>query len=275
MSGVVRVGVVGAGGRMGREVCRAVLAGPGLELVAAVDPGYAGADVTSLVGADAGSIAVSGDATALAGAGTEVAVDFTRIEAVRTTLPLCAEAGIHAVVGTTGVTDEDLDDWRNLFAGPEAGAPNCVVAPNFAIGAVLLMRFCELAAPHFDAVEIVELHHDGKLDAPSGTSLQTAGRIAAGRAATGSGPLPGDRTVTTVVGGVRGGEGPGGVRIHSIRLPGLVAHQEVVFGAAGQTLTLRHDSTDRVSFMDGVVLAVGAVGSTPGLTVGLEPLLGL
>jgi 4-hydroxy-tetrahydrodipicolinate reductase len=275
MSGVVRVGVVGAGGRMGREVCRAVLAGPGLELVAAVDPGYAGADVTSLVGADAGSMAVSGDATALAGAGTEVAVDFTRIEAVRTTLPLCAEAGIHAVVGTTGVTDEDLDDWRNLFAGPEAGAPNCVVAPNFAIGAVLLMRFCELAAPHFDAVEIVELHHDGKLDAPSGTSLQTAGRIAAGRAATGSGPLPGDRTVTTVVGGVRGGEGPGGVRIHSIRLPGLVAHQEVVFGAAGQTLTLRHDSTDRVSFMDGVVLAVGAVGSTPGLTVGLEPLLGL
>ncbi len=275
MSEVVRVGVVGAGGRMGREVSRAVIGRPGLDLVSAVDPGFVGADLSALVGADAGSVAVAADATAMAEAGVDVAVDFTRIEAVRTTLPVCAAAGIHAVVGTTGVTQLDLDDWGRQFAGPPAGAPNCVVAANFAIGAVLLMRFCELAAPHFDSVEIVELHHEGKVDAPSGTSLRTAERIAAGRTSAGAAALPGDRTTTTVVEGVRGGEGPGGVRIHSLRLPGLVAHQEVVFGSTGQTLTLRHDTTDRVSFMDGVLLAIGAVPHRPGLTVGLEPLLGL
>jgi 4-hydroxy-tetrahydrodipicolinate reductase len=252
-----------------------VLRQPGLVLVGAVDPVYVGVELTALVGVDAGPIEVSADVGALAGAGVEVAVDFTRIEAVRSNLPVCAAAGIHAVVGTTGVTDADLDDWRRQFAGPAATAPNCIVAANFAIGAVLLMRFCELAAPHFDSVEIIELHHDEKLDAPSGTSLRTAERIAAGRAAAGAAMLAGDRTTTTVLEGARGGAGPGGVRIHSVRLPGLVAHQEVVFGSKGQTLSLRHDTTDRVSFMDGVMLAVGAVRSRPGLTVGLEPLLGL
>jgi 4-hydroxy-tetrahydrodipicolinate reductase len=271
VSEVTRVGVVGAGGRMGREVCRAVLGRPDLALVGAVDPVYVGTDLSALVGVDAGPIEVAGDVGALADAGVGVAVDFTRIEAVRSNLPICAAAGIHAVVGTTGVTESDLADWRQRFAGP----PNCLVAANFAIGAVLLMRFCELAAPHFESVEIVEIHHDEKLDAPSGTSLRTAERIAAGRAAADAATLPGDRTTTTVVEGVRGGEGPGGVRIHSLRLPGMVAHQEVVFGSTGQTLTLRHDTTDRVSFMDGVLLAVGAVPSRPGLTVGLEPLLGL
>ncbi len=275
MPEVVRVGVVGAGGKMGREVCRAVLGRAGLDLVCAVDPKESGADLSSLLGVDAGARAVVADAVALADTGTEVAVDFTHIGALRSTLPICAAAGIHVVVGTTGATESDLEEWRRLFAGPAAGAPNGVVAPNFAIGAVLMMHFAELAAPHFDSVEIVELHHDGKLDAPSGTSLRTAERIADGRAKSGATALPGDRTSTLVLEGARGGCGAGGVRIHSLRLPGLVAHQEVVFGSTGQTLTVRHDTTDRAAFMDGVLLAVDAVRSRPGLTMGLEPLLGL
>jgi len=283
VSDTVRVGVVGAGGRMGRMVCAAVLAQPDLELVAAVDPDYAGTDLSLLVGTEAGGKLVGAEAggkvtaepDALAASAAEVAVDFTRIEATRATLAVCAAAGIHAVVGTSGVTEGDLDEWRRLFAGPAAGAPNCVVAPNFAVGAVLLMRFSELAAPHFDSVEIIELHHDGKVDAPSGTAVHTAERIAGGRATAGAPALPGDRTVATLIEGVRGGAGPGGARIHSVRLPGLVAHQEVIFGSTGQTLTLRHDTTDRVSFMDGVMLAVRAVRTRPGLTLGLEPLLGL
>lgn len=280
----VRIGVVGAGGRMGREVCRTVLGRPGLELVCAVDPSYAGSPLSALVGADGGragttaatgALVVAAETAALPAAGVEVAVDFTTIEAARKSLPACASAGIHVVVGTTGVTEGDLDDWRKRFAGPEAGAPNCVVAPNFAIGAVLLMRFCELAAPYFEGVEVVELHHDRKLDAPSGTALRTAERIADARDRARAPALPPDRSTTTLVEGVRGGTGPGGVRIHSVRLPGLVANQEVVFGSTGQTLTLRHDSTDRAAFMDGLVVAIEAVRSRPGLTVGLEPLLGL
>lgn len=191
------------------------------------------------------------------------------------TLASCAEAGIHAVVGTTGFGPEDIEALASWFAGPAGGAPNCVLAPNFAIGAVLMMRFAELAAPWFGGAEIVESHHDVKRDAPSGTALLTAERIAAGRDAAARGPFPPDATEVVVVEGARGGVGPAGVHLHSLRLPGLVAHQEVVFGTAGQTLTIRHDSYDRVSFMDGVVLAVEAVADRPGLTVGLEPLLGL
>ena len=202
-------------------------------------------------------------------------MDFTRIDAARATLPWCAEAGIHAVVGTSGFTDDDLGDLARRFSGPEAGAPNCLVAANFAIGAVLMMRFAEMAAPWFDGAEIVELHHDGKLDAPSGTAMQTASRMARGRTAGGAGEFPADATVTNVVAGARGGAGPGGIRIHSLRLPGSVAHQEVILGAVGQTLTIRHDSTDRRSFMDGVTLAVREVPDRPGLTVGLDALLGL
>jgi len=150
-----------------------------------------------------------------------------------------------------------------------------VVAPNFAIGAVLLMRFCELAAPHMDGVEVIELHHDAKRDAPSGTARQTAAGIAAARARAGSAPLPPDPTTEHILPGARGGEGPGGIRIHSVRLPGLIAHEEVIFGAPGQSLTIRHDSYDRSSFMPGVLLAVRAVPERPGLTVGLEALLEL
>jgi 4-hydroxy-tetrahydrodipicolinate reductase len=149
------------------------------------------------------------------------------------------------------------------------------VAANFAIGAVLMMRFAELAAPWFEGAEIIELHHPGKLDAPSGTARQTAERMAAARSASGSTPFLPDHTRTLVVDGARGGAGPGGVRIHSVRLPGLVAHQEVIFGGVGQSLTIRQDSYDRVSFMDGVVLAVRSVADRPGVTVGIEPLLGL
>jgi len=269
----MRVGVVGAGGKVGLEVCRSVLADADLELSAAVDPRLDGTDLGMLV-PGAGGITVAGDLGALTATGTEVVVDFTRVEAARETLPWCAAAGIHAVVGTTGFTDDDLADLRRAFPGGPVG-PNCILAPNFAIGAVLMMHFAELAAPWFDGAEIVELHHDGKLDAPSGTSVRTAERMAAARAASGRPPYPDDRTTTEVVAGSRGGRGPGGVRMHSVRLRGLVAHQEVVLGAVGQSLTIRHDSYDRTSFTDGVVLAVRAVAGRPGLTLGLEPLLGL
>ena len=271
----MRVGVVGAGGKMGREVCRTVLGHPDLELVAAVDPAIGGADLGAVVGTDAGRLTVSGGLEVLADLGVEVVVDFTRIDAARLTLAYCAEAGIHAVVGTTGLTEEDYADLARRFAGPGSGAPNCIVAANFAIGAVLMMRFAEMAAPYFSGAEIVELHHDGKLDAPSGTALVTAGRMATARSDAGAGAFRPDPTVTAVLEGSRGGAGPAGVRIHSVRLAGLVAHQEVILGGTGQSLTIRHDSYDRTSFMDGVVLAVRSVPERPGLTVGLEPLLGL
>jgi len=271
----MRVGVVGAGGRMGREVCRTVLARPGQELVVALDPLHRGADLAQLVGVDAGGLEVADDLEELTAAGVEVVVDFSRLEAARRTLAFCAEAGIHTVVGTTGFTAGDLEEMGQRFAGPAAGAPNCIVAANFAIGAVLMMRFAELAAPFFDGAEIVESHHDGKLDAPSGTAMRTAERMAAARADAGTGVFPPDRTETSLLDGARGGGGPGGVRVHSVRLPGLVAHQEVILGAVGQSLTIRHDSYDRASFMDGVALAVEAVATRPGLTLGLEPLLGL
>ena len=150
-----------------------------------------------------------------------------------------------------------------------------MVAANFAIGAVLMMRFAEMAAPWFQAVEIVESHHDGKVDAPSGTALHTAERMATARTASGAGTVPARPHHHHLAGRHPGGAGPAGVRIHSVRLPGLVAHQEVIFGAVGQSLTIRHDSYDRASFMDGVVLAVRSVADHPGLTLGLEPLLGL
>ncbi|MGO8873405.1 MAG: 4-hydroxy-tetrahydrodipicolinate reductase [Acidimicrobiales bacterium] len=271
----MRVGVVGAGGRMGQTTCRTVLSQPDLELVAAVDPEHDGEDLAELLGIAAGGVVVSGAIGALAAAETEVVVDFTRLDAARETLAFCSAAGIHAVVGTTGFSEQDLAELSRAFAGPASGAPNCIVAANFAIGAVLMMRFAELAAPWFEAAEIIELHHDRKLDAPSGTSMATAERMALARASSGAGDFPADRTVTRVVEGARGGMGPAGIRIHSVRLPGMVAHQEVLLGAVGQSLTIRHDSYDRASFMDGVVLAVRAVPDRPGLTVGLEPLLGL
>ena len=259
-----KVGVVGAGGRMGQEVCRAVTDQADMELVAAVDPAHAGADASGL--------AIVGEVNALSDLGAEVVVDFTVAAAARHNLPHYAHRGIHAVVGTTGLSPEDLAQAAVVFEGSGA---NAIVAANFAIGAVLLMHFCRLAAPLMDSVEVIELHHDAKRDAPSGTALHTAAGIAEARQAAGAGALPPDPTTELVLPGARGGEAAGGVRVHSVRLPGLVAHEEVIFGAAGQSLSLRHDAYDRRSFMPGVLLAVRTVADRPGLTVGLEALLGL
>ena len=259
-----RVAVMGAAGRMGRTVCAAVVDDPACDLVAAVDPHHAGLDLSSVAGV-ATDVVVAADVASLDGVGVDVAVDFTEAAAARDNLRWCAGAGVHAVVGTTGLTDADLDELRGLFT-----KSNCVVAPNFAIGAVLMMRLAELAAPWFDSVEIVELHHDAKVDAPSGTALLTAERLTAA-----SPDWAPDPTLETVVEGARGGRGPGGIPIHAVRLRGLVAHQEVLFGTTGQTLSVRHDTTDRSSFMPGVLLAVKAVADHPGLTVGLDTLLGL
>ena len=267
----MRVGVLGAGGRMGREVCRAIADDPELELVAAVDPALAGIDLRQVTGADAAGVQVASDVDDLERNGAQVAVDFTVAGAAVEHMRWCAAHGIHAVVGTTGIGDGVLEELRSLF---DRSSANCVIAANFAIGAVLMMRLAELAAPFMDGVEIVEIHHGGKLDAPSGTALSTAERLGKARRAAGGAPWPADRTASAVVPGARGGEGPGGIRIHSLRLPGVVSHQEVLFGAVGQSLAIRHDAYDRTSYMPGMILAVKAVGGRPGLTVGLDSLLG-
>ena len=256
---MIRVGVVGAAGRMGREICRAVTADPALELVAAVDPSHAGQTIEGLVVADS--------LDALAGSGVEVATEFTRSDAAPSNVDWCIAHGVHVVTGTTGFDPDPA--WA---AQREVGV---FVASNFAIGAVLMMRFAEQAARHLPDVEIVELHHGDKPDAPSGTSIATARRIAAARG--GDGPAGRDSAAASVpaverISGARGAD-VDGVRVHSVRLTGLVAHQEVIFGGLGQTLALRHDSTSHVSFMPGVLLAVRAVSSRPGLTVGLDALL--
>ncbi|MBK9178886.1 MAG: 4-hydroxy-tetrahydrodipicolinate reductase [Acidimicrobiales bacterium] len=262
----IRVGVFGAAGRMGTTVCQAVAADPEFELVGAVDPHHEGLDVHTVTKVDLPyHLSVVGSPDGLTESGVEVAVDFTHADAARQNLRWCAEHGVHAVVGTTGFDAGDYDELRRLFT-----ASNCVVAPNFAIGAVLMMRFAELAAPYFDTAEVIELHHDAKADAPSGTAMATAERIAAS-----SGEWAADPTRTEVLPGARGAVGPAGIRVHSVRLRGLVAHQEVLFGTTGQSLTIRHDSYDRSSFMPGVLLAVKAVGSRPGVTLGLDALLDL
>jgi 4-hydroxy-tetrahydrodipicolinate reductase len=245
---MIKVGVFGARGRMGAEVCRAVEAADDLELDAALDVG------------DERTAAESCD----------VVVDFTHPDAVMENLSWCIEHGVHAVVGTTGFTDERLAEIRMWLAGhPEVGV---VVAANFSIGAVLMMHFAEQAARFYESVEIIELHHPNKADAPSGTAATTARRIAAARSSAGLGAPP-DAT-TQELPGARGAAMEG-IHVHGVRLRGLVAHQEVLFGEVGETLTLRHDSLDRVSFMPGVLAGVRAVGSRPGLTVGMEAILEL
>jgi 4-hydroxy-tetrahydrodipicolinate reductase len=266
MQAMQKVGVVGAGGRMGQEVCRAVSEAADLELVAAIDPGH--------VGADACGRTIVGEVNALSDLGAEVVVDFTIAEAVRHNVSHYAVQGIHAVIGTSGLSESDIAGIGAQFSKSGSGA-NVVIVPNFAIGAVLLLHLSRIAAPHMDGVEIIELHHDAKRDAPSGTAMHTAALIAEARRAAGSGPWPPDPTTDYVLAGARGGESPDGVHVHSVRLPGLVAHEEVIFGAPGQSLTIRHDSYDRRSFMPGVLLAVRAAPGRPGLTVGLEALLGL
>jgi 4-hydroxy-tetrahydrodipicolinate reductase len=239
---VIRVGVAGATGKMGREVCRAVHDDPDLDLVAAVTRSSAGQPLSELLGLVGSTVVASDRLEAILEADADVFVDFTGPSFAREHVGWCIDNGLHAVVGTTGF---EIDP-----AWGEQRRVGVIVAPNFAIGAVLMMRFAEEAARTMPDAEIVELHPPTKLDAPSGTAKATAARIEAAR-----GPERGE------------------VPIHSVRLPGLVAHQEVVFGAAGQTLTIRHDTSDRSSFMPGVVLAVKAVPGRPGLTIGIDALL--
>ena len=259
----MRVGVVGAAGRMGAEVCRAVAATDGMELAAAVDPSRAGDPLRDVAGVD-GDLLVAGHLDALSDATVDVAVEFTGPSTVGDNLLWLLEHGIHAVVGATGITGDQLTRARQV-AGD--GPANALIAPNFAIGAVLLMRFAAEAARHLPHVEVIEYHHDRKVDAPSGTALRTAELIAEARREVPEVPLGDDRHP-----GARGA-GHAEVRVHSVRLPGIVANQEVIFGGEGQTLTLRHDSIDRSSFMPGVLLACRGVGALDGLVVGLEHLL--
>ena len=262
---MIKVGVFGAGGRMGATVCAAVHADPELELVAAVDPHHAGIDLGQ-VGVPGTKLQMAAKPQALLDAGAEVAVDFTVIDAARENLRFCAANDVHAVVGTTGFSDAELAELGSLF---DASAANAMIAPNFAIGAVLMMRFAELAAPYFDTAEIIELHHDAKIDAPSGTAVHTAKRIAAA-----SKDWAADPTTTIVAAGARGAT-VDGIPVHSVRMRGMVAHQEVVLGTTGQSLNIRHDAYDRSSFMPGVLLAAKHVAKRPGLTIGLEAILGV
>ena len=246
---------------MGRLVSQAVAEDPDLALVAGINPSFDGKPLGPMIGHPEIDVRISDEIETLLQAETEVAV------VVMDNVRWAIEHAMHIVVGTTGVGPEQFAEIERLLeeGGTES---NVIVAPNFAIGAVLLQRFAAMAARVFPAAEIVELHHEGKLDAPSGTALATAERMAKARGEEWEGP-DGES-----IEGVRGGDVQG-IRIHSVRLPGLVAHQEVIFGGVGQTLTMRHDSMQRVSFMPGVILAIKEVIRRPGLTVGLEPLLGL
>lgn len=261
---MIRVGVFGALGKMGRTVCETVTADPELALVAAVDPAAPGTDVCGVAAAD--------KPRALLDAGAQVAVDFTRPDVVMEDVRFCLANGVHAVVGTTGLGPEQLDEIRALCA---RHGTNAIVAPNFALGAILAIEMAKVAARYFGSCEVVELHHNEKLDAPSGTAMKTAREIADvwarhGRPPGGE-PTPGEKET---VAGARGAD-VGGVHVHAVRLRGLVAHEEILFGGQGQLLSIRHDSIDRSSFMPGVVMAVKAVAERPGLTYGLEHLLEL
>jgi 4-hydroxy-tetrahydrodipicolinate reductase len=247
---VTRVAVLGARGRMGQAACRALDEADGLDLVARVDLGD--------------------DIDALAAASAEVAVDFTHPDAVLDNVAWCVQHGVHVVAGTSGFTDERLARVRELVGDrPEVGV---LVVPNFSIGAVLAMRFAQQAAPFFESVEVLEMHHPDKVDAPSGTARRTAELVARARAEAGLGPVP-DAT-TDDPGGARGAR-VDGIAVHAVRLRGLTASQEIVLGGVGETLTVRHDSHDRESFMPGVLAAVRTVPDRPGLTVGLDEVLGL
>ena len=247
---MIKVGVLGARGKVGAEVCRAVESAEDLELVAQID--------------------VDDELDDLVTSGAEAVVDFTHPDVVMDNLEFCVDHGIHAVVGTTGFDDERLDLLRSwLGDSPSTGV---LVAPNFSIGAILMMRFAAAAAPFYESVEVVELHHPDKADAPSGTARRTAQLIAAARREAGSAPVP-DATSTSLE-GARGADVEG-IRVHGLRIRGLVAHQEVILGGVGETLTIRHDSLDRASFTPGVLVGLRAIGSHPGLTVGLEQFLDL
>jgi 4-hydroxy-tetrahydrodipicolinate reductase len=247
---MTRVAVLGAKGRMGSESVRAIEAADGLEVVAQID--------------------VDDPLDLIASSGAEVALDFTQPAVALDNVTWCVGHGVHVVVGTSGFDDDRIEAVRGLL-GP-APTTEVLIVPNFSIGAVLMMKFAATAAPFFESVEVIELHHPGKVDAPSGTATRTAELIAAARAEAGSAPLP-DAT-TTDPDGARGAT-VAGIPVHSVRARGFVASQEVLLGGEGETFSIRHDSHDRTSFMPGVVAAVRAVGQRPGITVGLDDILGL
>ncbi|KRB76036.1 4-hydroxy-tetrahydrodipicolinate reductase [Nocardioides sp. Root190] len=244
------VGVLGARGKVGAEVVKAVEGAGDLRFTVGVDQGDSIADLHE--------------------SGTRVVVDFTHPDVVMDNLRYCIENGIHAVVGTTGFDDARLETLRGWLA--DSPGTGVLIAPNFSIGAILMMRFSAIAAPFFESVEVIELHHPTKADAPSGTARRTAELIAAARREADSPPIP-DATSTGLE-GARGADVED-VRVHSLRIRGLVAHQEVVLGGLGETLTIRHDSLDRISFTPGVLTGVRRIAGFPGLTVGLENFLDL
>ncbi len=246
----IAVGVLGAKGRMGASVCQAVEGAPDLRLVAKVDQ--------------------DDDLNHLTDAGAQVVVDFTHPDVVMNNLQWCIHHGLHVVVGTTGFTPERLQTVRGWLAAAGEQAPSVLIAANYSIAAVLMMRFATLAAPHFESVEIIELHHPDKADAPSGTATTTARQISAARAQAGCASIP-DAT-TQQLEGARGATVEG-IPVHAVRLRGLTASQEVLLGADGEQLVIRHDSFDRISFMPGVLLAVRHVAQRPGLTEGIDHLL--
>lgn len=252
---------------MGLMVCRAVAEAEDFALVAAIDRSNVGRAIGQMIGHPEIDAPVSDELDRLLEADAKVAIDFTHPDVAMDDVRWCIAHAVHAVVGTTGISHEDLQEIDELVSD-EGHESNVIVAPNFALGAVLMQRFAAQAVRYLPAVEIIELHHEQKIDAPSGTAIATARRIQEERRQGWHGPL------AESLEGARGGDVEG-IRVHSVRLPGLVAHQEVIFGGQGQTLTIRHDSTDRSSFMPGVLMAARAVMTRPGLTVGLEPLLDL
>jgi len=243
---VIKLGVCGSTGRMGTEACRAIAADPETELLVAI-----------------GS---SGSPEEFVEAEVDAVVDFTVAEAVRNNAAVLAGAGIHAVIGTSGIGNADLEAFRAAFV-----RSHCIVAPNFALGAVLRTRCAALAAPVFDTAEVIEMHHERKADAPSGTALATATAMAEASA-----DWMADPTTSETLPGTRGGRGPAGIPVHSVRLKGLVAHQQVMLGGVGETLTIRQDAIDRSAFMPGMLLAAKqVVNLPPGVTVGLGEVLGI
>lgn len=257
--GSLKVGVLGAAGRMGQSVCSAVMQAESLELVAAVDL-VSDESEEMLEG-----IPITQEISDFFKAEVDVVVDFTIAEASKNNLPLLAEEGVDAVVGTSGLSDQDFSIIEKKF-----NESSCLIVPNFAIGAVLMMHFASIAAPWFNTAEIIEYHHNQKKDSPSGTAIATAERMSSA-----SNQWDEDPTINESIAGARGAKLKG-IPIHAVRMKGMVAHQEVIMGSIGQTLTIRHDSPDRESFMPGVLLAVQGVASLPnGLTIGLEKLLGI
>lgn len=272
MAGVVemaeiQVAVSGAAGKMGMEVIRAILGAEGMQLAAAVDTTHISEDAAVLAGSKPSGILIEKDLHAIFGKKIDVVVDFTTPTAVMSNIKAALEGNAAVIVGTTGITSVDLDqirEWSLQYQNP------VLVAPNFAVGAVLMMYCAAFASQYMKNVEIIELHHDQKKDAPSGTAIKTAEMIlAAKERGQEAAPLGSEK-----INGVRGGE-LGGIHLHSIRLPGLIAHQEVIFGDLGQTLTIRHDSTSRESFMPGVLLAIRKIRDYQGLIYGLDKIMGL